>query len=102
MLGAARSAGLLYRVRRCLGPALLTLRAARSCMSGSKPRPSMHSTGDFQTAFNQTRLANYNRTATGVKAEARLGGIKAQGFAAEIASRFRRQEIQGQGNLRPL
>lgn len=53
--------------------------------------------GDFQTAFNQTRLANYNRTATGVKAEARLGGIKAQGFAAEIASRFRRQEIQGQG-----
>lgn len=53
--------------------------------------------GDFQTAFNQTRLANYNRTATGVKAEARLGAIKAQGFAAEIASRFQRQEIQGQG-----
>ena len=53
--------------------------------------------GDFQTAFNQTRLANYNRTATGVKAEARIGQVKAQGFAAEIASRFRRQEIQGQG-----
>jgi uncharacterized repeat protein (TIGR01451 family) len=53
--------------------------------------------GDFQTAFNQTRLANYNRTATGVKAEARVGQIKAQGFAAEIASRFQRQEIQGQG-----
>jgi uncharacterized repeat protein (TIGR01451 family) len=53
--------------------------------------------GDFQTAFNQTRLANYNRTATGVKAEARLGAIKAQGFAAEFASRFQRQEIQGQG-----
>ncbi|WP_245805961.1 hypothetical protein [Erythrobacter donghaensis] len=53
--------------------------------------------GDFQTAFNQTRLANYNRTATGVKGEARVGGIKAQGFAAEIASRFQRQEIQGQG-----
>lgn len=53
--------------------------------------------GDFQTAFNQTRLANYNRTATGVKAEARLGAVKAQGFAAEIASRFQRQEIQGQG-----
>lgn len=53
--------------------------------------------GDFQTAFNQTRLANYNRTATGVKGEARLGGIRAQAFAAEIASRFQRQEIQGQG-----
>ncbi|TAD76385.1 MAG: DUF11 domain-containing protein [Sphingomonadales bacterium] len=53
--------------------------------------------GDFQTAFNQTRLANYNRTATGVKAEARVGGVKAQGFAAEISSRFQRQEIQGQG-----
>jgi len=53
--------------------------------------------GDFQTAFNQTRLANYNRTATGVKAEARVGQIKAQSFAAEIASRFQRQEIQGQG-----
>ncbi len=53
--------------------------------------------GDFQTAFNQTRLANYNRTATGLKGEARIGAIHAQGFAAEIASRFQRQEIQGQG-----
>lgn len=57
--------------------------------------------GDFQTAFNQTRLANYNRTATGVKAEARVGQIKAQGFAAEISSRFQRQEIQGQGITGP-
>jgi uncharacterized repeat protein (TIGR01451 family) len=57
--------------------------------------------GDFQTAFNQTRLANYNRTATGLKAEARFGAIKAQAFAAEIASRFRRQEIQGQGITGP-
>ncbi|MCX9147436.1 hypothetical protein [Erythrobacter sp. WG] len=57
--------------------------------------------GDFQTAFNQTRLANYNRTATGVKGEARLGGLRAQGFAARISSRFRRQEIQGQGITGP-
>jgi uncharacterized repeat protein (TIGR01451 family) len=57
--------------------------------------------GDFQTAFNQTRLANYNRTATGVKGEGRFGAVKAQGFAAEIASRFRRQEIQGQGITGP-
>lgn len=53
--------------------------------------------GDFQTALNQTRLANYNRTATGVKGEARLGAVSAQGFAAEISSRFQRQETQGQG-----
>lgn len=53
--------------------------------------------GDFQTAFNQTRLAAYNRTATGVTGEARAGGLKAQGFAAQIASRFQRQETQGQG-----
>lgn len=53
--------------------------------------------GDFQTAFNQTRLAAYNRTATGVTGEARVGGVKAQGFAAQIASRFQRQETQGQG-----
>jgi uncharacterized repeat protein (TIGR01451 family) len=57
--------------------------------------------GDFQTAFNQTRLANYNRTATGVKGEARVGQFKAQGFAAQIASRFQRQEIQGQGITGP-
>ncbi len=53
--------------------------------------------GDFQTGFDQTQLARYNRTATGVKAEARIGAVKAQGFAAEIATRFRRDEIQGQG-----
>ncbi|MEO0461529.1 MAG: hypothetical protein AAF127_00230 [Pseudomonadota bacterium] len=53
--------------------------------------------GDFITAFDQTRLARYNRTATGVKGEARFGQIKAQGFAADIETRLQRQEIQGQG-----
>ncbi|WP_348631925.1 hypothetical protein [Pontixanthobacter sp. CEM42] len=53
--------------------------------------------GDFQTGFDQTQLARYNRTATGVKAEARIGAIQAQAFAAEIETRFRRDEIQGQG-----
>nr|WP_247712104.1 hypothetical protein [Qipengyuania qiaonensis] len=57
--------------------------------------------GDFETGFDQTRLARYNRTATGVKAEARFGQIRAQGFAAEIATRFRRDEIQGQGITGP-
>ncbi|MEM8726779.1 MAG: hypothetical protein AAGE86_14785, partial [Pseudomonadota bacterium] len=53
--------------------------------------------GDFVTSFNQTQLARYNRTATGVKGEARIGQFKAQGFVAEISSRLRREEIQGQG-----
>ncbi len=53
--------------------------------------------GDFETGFDQTQLARYNRTATGVKGEARLGQVKAQGFAAEISTRLRRDEIQGQG-----
>jgi len=57
--------------------------------------------GDFQTAFDQTRLARYNRTATGVRAEARLGQVKATGFAAKIGSRLRREEIQGQGVTGP-
>ncbi|NQX93781.1 MAG: DUF11 domain-containing protein [Erythrobacter sp.] len=57
--------------------------------------------GDFQTALDQTRLARYNRTATGVRAEARLGQVKATGFAAKIGSRLRREEIQGQGITGP-
>lgn len=57
--------------------------------------------GDFETAFDQTRLARYNRTATGVKGEARLGQVKASGFAAEVSSRLQRDEIQGQGITGP-
>ncbi len=53
--------------------------------------------GDFETGFNQTQLARYNRTATGVKGEARIGQVKVAGFGAEISSRLRRDEIQGQG-----
>lgn len=57
--------------------------------------------GDFETGFDQTRLARYHRTATGVKGEARFGEFKAEGFAAEIATGFRRDEIQGQGITGP-
>ncbi len=54
--------------------------------------------GDFVTAFDQTRLARYNRTATGFKGEARLGdNVQAQAFAADISTRLQRDEIQGQG-----
>ncbi len=53
--------------------------------------------GDFETGFDQTQLARYNRTATGGKAEARIGSVQAQAFVAEIGTRFRKDEIQGQG-----
>lgn len=53
--------------------------------------------GDFETGFDQTQLARYQRTATGVKAEARSGGFHATAFAAKIASSHRRDEIQGGG-----
>ena len=53
--------------------------------------------GDFDTGFDQTQLARYLRSATGVKGEANLGGFHAQGFAAKIAAGHRRDEIQGGG-----
>lgn len=53
--------------------------------------------GDFETGFNQTQLARYQRTATGVKAEARLGGVHAAAYATRVASAHHRDEIQGGG-----
>ena len=53
--------------------------------------------GDFETGFDQTQLMRYQRTTTGVKAEARLGQFHAQGFAANVATSHRRDEIQGGG-----
>ena len=53
--------------------------------------------GDFETGFNQTQLARYQRTATGVKAEGRLGGVHAAAYATRVASVHHRDEIQGGG-----
>lgn len=57
--------------------------------------------GDFVTGFDQTLLARYQRSMTGLKAETRLGAFHAQAFAAEAASRYRRDEIQGAGITGP-
>ena len=57
--------------------------------------------GDFDTGFDQTDLARYVRTATGAKAEGNFGAIHVQGYAAEIATRYRRDEIQGNGLTGP-
>lgn len=57
--------------------------------------------GDFLTGFDQTVLARYQRTMTGLKAETRAevrgAAFHGQGFAAKVASRHRRDEIQGAG-----
>ena len=53
--------------------------------------------GDFVTGFDQTQLARYQRTMTGVKGETRIGAFHGQGFAAKVAGRHRRDEIQGAG-----
>ncbi|MFM5916578.1 MAG: hypothetical protein ACKOOL_03480, partial [Novosphingobium sp.] len=53
--------------------------------------------GDFDTGFDQTQLARYQRTATGFKGEVNSGGVHVQGFAAQIPSEHRRDEFQGGG-----
>lgn len=57
--------------------------------------------GDFQTGFDETTLGRYQRTATGIRAEARLGAVRAEAFGAAIGSRFRRDEFQGNGLAGP-
>ncbi|MFM9934580.1 MAG: hypothetical protein ACKVOL_00110, partial [Novosphingobium sp.] len=53
--------------------------------------------GDFATGFDHTQLGRYQRTMTGVKAEARLGALRAEGFAAKVATTHRRDQIPGGG-----
>lgn len=57
--------------------------------------------GDFQTGFDETTLGRYQRTATGVQAQAQFGAVRAEAFGASIASRFRRDEFQGNGLAGP-
>ena len=53
--------------------------------------------GDFSTGFNHTKLAHYERTMSGVLAEARAGRLNARGYAAKVASTHIRDEIPGAG-----
>ncbi len=57
--------------------------------------------GDFQTGFDATTLGRYQRTATGISAEAALGAVRVQAFGAQIGSNFRRDEFQGNGTSGP-
>ena len=53
--------------------------------------------GDFETGFDRTQLTRYQRTATGVRAQAQIGQVLVSGFGADIGTRFRRDEMQGEG-----
>jgi hypothetical protein len=53
--------------------------------------------GDFDTGFDHTQLGRYQRTMTGVKAEARVGKLRAEAYAAKVATTHRRDQIPGGG-----
>ena len=53
--------------------------------------------GDFDTGFDHTLLARYQRTITGVKAEARVGKLRGEAYAAKVATTHRRDQIPGGG-----
>jgi hypothetical protein len=53
--------------------------------------------GDYETNFNETQLARYNRSFNGVRAEFRNERVSATAFVADTPHRFRRVEIQGNG-----
>jgi len=53
--------------------------------------------GDFATSFDHTQLGRYQRTMTGVKAEASFGALRTEGYAAKVATTHRRDQIPGGG-----
>ncbi|OYU34913.1 MAG: hypothetical protein CFE35_13620 [Novosphingobium sp. PASSN1] len=53
--------------------------------------------GDFATGFDHTQLGRYQRTMTGVKAEARIGAVRTEAYAAKVATTHRRDQIPGGG-----
>ena len=57
--------------------------------------------GDFVTGFNDTEFGRYNRSGTGLKAEARVGKLSGAAFAARFETSHRRDELQGNGLTGP-
>ncbi|MDQ2701450.1 MAG: hypothetical protein M3Y70_01240 [Pseudomonadota bacterium] len=53
--------------------------------------------GDFQTGLDRNQLSRYQRTLTGVKVEYRGPMLEFNGFAAETAQNYVRDELQGDG-----
>lgn len=57
--------------------------------------------GDYETGFDETQLARYNRSFNGARAEFRNERVSATAFVADTPYRFRRVEIQGNGLTGP-
>jgi hypothetical protein len=57
--------------------------------------------GDYETGIDEPVLARYVRAFNGVKAEYRSKRVAATAFAADAATRHRRDEIQGNGLTGP-
>lgn len=53
--------------------------------------------GDYQTGLDEPELARYQRSFNGVKAEYRNDEIQATAFGSDTPTRYRRDEIQGNG-----
>lgn len=53
--------------------------------------------GDYQTGIDEPELARYQRSFNGVKAEFRNDAVQATAFGSDTPTRFRREEIQGNG-----
>jgi len=53
--------------------------------------------GDYETGLNQTELAAYSRTLTGVKTEFYGDRLRVNGFVSETNQFFQRDEIRGRG-----
>jgi len=53
--------------------------------------------GDYQTGIDEPELARYQRSFNGVKAEFRNDEIQATAFVSDTPTRYRRDEIQGNG-----
>lgn len=53
--------------------------------------------GDYVTGLDRTQLSRYTRTLNGIKVEYRGPVVEFNGFAAETAQNYARDEIQGNG-----
>jgi uncharacterized repeat protein (TIGR01451 family) len=53
--------------------------------------------GDYQTGIDEPELVRYQRSFNGVKAEFRNDKIQATAFGSDTPTRYRREEIQGNG-----
>lgn len=53
--------------------------------------------GDYVTGLDRAQLSRYNRTLNGIKVEYRGPLVEFNGFAADTAQNFARDEIQGDG-----